>query len=68
MRGTGERTKDQALSKPVPHVPPVPFKNNHAENGLADRFEERAAILEYDGGWPRPEAERLARIEVFGAE
>jgi hypothetical protein len=31
-------------------------------------FEERAAILEYDGGWPRAEAERLARLEVFGAE
>ena len=28
------------------------------------RFEERAAILEYDGGHSRPEAERLALIEV----
>lgn len=29
-------------------------------------FEERAAILEYDGGHSRAEAERLAREEVFG--
>lgn len=27
-------------------------------------FEERAAILEYDGGFSRSEAERLARIEI----
>jgi hypothetical protein len=27
-------------------------------------FEERAAILEYDGGLPRPQAEDLARILV----
>lgn len=27
-------------------------------------FEERAAILEYDGGFTRSEAERLARIEI----
>ena len=71
-RGTrGDATKcfeDQHLARPVPHVPHVPLENNDAENELADRFEERAAILEYDGGRPRPEAERLARIEVFGAE
>lgn len=30
-------------------------------------FEERAAILEYDGGHTRAEAERLAREEVFGS-
>jgi len=29
-------------------------------------FEERAAILEYDGGYSRAEAERLARIEIYG--
>jgi len=29
-------------------------------------FEERAAILEYDGGYSRKEAERLARIEIYG--
>jgi hypothetical protein len=30
---------------------------------LMEDFEERAAIMEYDGGIPRQEAERLARIE-----
>jgi hypothetical protein len=27
-------------------------------------FDERAAILEYDGGLSRPEAERLAREQI----
>lgn len=27
-------------------------------------FDERAAILEYDGGLPRREAEKRARIEI----
>ena len=30
------------------------------------QFEERAAILEYDEGLPRAEAERLAREQMFG--
>jgi hypothetical protein len=30
----------------------------------AERFEERAAIREYDGGLSRPAAERLARRDV----
>ena len=30
-----------------------------------EAFEERAAILEYDGGMSRPEAEAAARIELF---
>jgi len=30
-----------------------------------DRFEERAAILEYDAGYSRKEAERLAWDEVY---
>jgi hypothetical protein len=29
-----------------------------------DRFEERAAIAEYDGGLTREQAEALARAEV----
>lgn len=31
------------------------------------RYEERAAIMEYDGGLPRAEAERLALEEVMRA-
>jgi hypothetical protein len=30
-----------------------------------ERFEERAAIMEFDAGLSRPEAERLARKECF---
>ena len=29
-----------------------------------DAFEERAAIMEYDGGLPRAEAERLATVTL----
>jgi hypothetical protein len=32
--------------------------------GDVERFEERAAILEYDCGLSREEAERLARVEI----
>lgn len=31
-----------------------------------EAYEERAAILEYDAGYPRKEAERLAREMVLG--
>lgn len=31
---------------------------------LYDLWAERAAIREFDGGYPRPEAERLAYVEV----
>jgi hypothetical protein len=33
---------------------------------LFDTFEERAAIMEYDGGMSRDEAERAAYAEVAG--
>lgn len=31
-----------------------------------EHYEERAAIMQYDGGLPRAEAERLALQDVFG--
>lgn len=37
-----------------------------ADHDLWVEFEERAAILEYDGGYSREEAEALARLEVYG--
>jgi len=37
-------------------------------NDIDFAFEERAAILEYDGGYCRLEAERLARLEIYGQE
>ena len=36
------------------------------EENLKEAFEERAAIMEFDGGLPREEAERLAYKIVYG--
>lgn len=50
----------------VPFVAPhsAPLRQNLA--GMVDlgAFEERAAIREFDGGYPRHEAERLARTDL----
>ena len=44
------------------------FVRNHRDELLAivERIEERAAIMEIDGGLPQAEAERLARQETLG--
>jgi hypothetical protein len=65
--GVTRNTKpDQLLRKRVTPVTPVTLQNNNAwdENDWQMAFEERAAILEYDGGHSRQEAERLARDEI----
>lgn len=36
------------------------------DENLKEAFEERAAIMEYEGGLPREEAERLAYEIVYG--
>ena len=36
----------------------------HISEYLREIFEERSAILEYDAGYPREEAERLAMEEL----
>ena len=46
---------------PVAEQPALPWD---ADDWLY-AFEERAAILEYDGGHDRADAERLARIEII---
>ena len=43
----------------VPLAPPVPPKK-HSNEIERETFEERAAIMEFDGGLSRAEAERLA--------
>lgn len=60
----------------TPRTPPVPLDRIRARFGLAPttggfrteddrvRFEERAAIAEYDGGLSRAEAEQLAWQEL----
>ncbi len=45
------------LVQPDPPVGP-------SEEDWTDLYEERAAILEYDGGWSREEAEQRAREEI----
>ena len=47
----------------VPSVPPVPPQNTISElhHNVRESLEERAAIMEYDGGLPRATAEHEAR-------
>jgi len=50
-------------------LPPLSLASSGAgadETDLRDDYEERAAIMEYDGGLPRHEAEALAWKDVFG--
>lgn len=47
----------------VPLVPPVPPKK-HMNEIDREAFEERAAIMEFDGGLSRAEAERLAAASL----
>lgn len=53
----------------VSPVAPVAPRNSDAvhESDLTDVFEERAAIMEYDGGMSREEAEATAWADVFGS-
>jgi hypothetical protein len=37
-----------------------------SDNLTDDAFEERTAILQYNGGYTRAEAERVARAELTG--
>lgn len=50
-------------------VSPVSPRNSDTlhESDLIDAFEERAAIMEYDGGMSREEAEAMAWADVFGS-
>jgi hypothetical protein len=62
------KTLPNELTKPT--KPPsgsfVSAPSRHVSDIEADReaFEERAAIMEFDGGLTRAEAERLARLDV----
>ena len=38
--------------------------SDYLEEGLREMFEERAAIMEYEGGLPREKAEALAMAEA----
>ncbi|MCH8683885.1 hypothetical protein [Pedomonas mirosovicensis] len=47
---------------------PAPQGVGIGDADLLDDYEERAAIMEFDGGLPRQEAEARAWQEVFGSE
>ena len=51
----------------VPFVAPewAPSRQNSPATIDREAFEERAAIREYDGGFNRKEAERLAHDDLF---
>jgi hypothetical protein len=55
----------QIVSSPVAPVAPVAPDNEH-DLDLRVAYEERAAILEYDAGLTRVEAEQQARVEIYG--
>ena len=56
----------QSVASVASVAAPEPDFAHWDEEDWRAAFEERAAILEYDGGHSRAEAERLAREEVFG--
>ena len=53
------KTCKPSIHAVVPNVPAVPTKKQWSE-AEREAFEERAAIMEFDGGLSRDEAERLA--------
>ncbi|MCU9840485.1 hypothetical protein OEZ49_22305 [Ruegeria sp. WL0004] len=58
-----EEDDQSTRSKRLPQMPQLPQQQARACKSLTDEddaFEERAAIMEYDGGLPRPLAEFLA--------
>ena len=67
-RGYRNITYEISTVTPVTPATPENWALRHAERSqdLLDAFEERAAILEFDGGLSRSEAERRARLEVSG--
>ena len=49
------------VSPVSPLVPSAAVMNKHADEFEHEAFEERAAIMEFDGGLTRPDAEAAAR-------
>ena len=57
-----EKTKQSQsdIESVTPATPETPL-NDHDDEYWQEMYEERAAIIEYDGGLPRDEADRLAK-------
>ncbi len=60
-RPAGPHTSSQGSLPQMPQLPQPKASAHSAMTDQEDEFEERAAIIEYDGGLPRPLAEFLAR-------
>jgi hypothetical protein len=63
-----EGTASMLCCNPAMEDEPPPVRDAKApasdDEDLAALFDERAAILEYDGGYSRAKAEALARAEI----
>lgn len=60
---TAEDSGQSARARNLPQMPQLPQARSRVSRALSleeDLFEERAAIIEYDGGLPRALAEFLA--------
>lgn len=72
--GTENTPSDQNLMGPVPTVPTVPTSkqyelrctHEHAAAEALVAWEERAAIIQFEGGLSREDAERRATEEMGG--
>ncbi|AMJ63056.1 hypothetical protein [Bosea sp. PAMC 26642] len=70
MRRNGTDKIDRMPSEPISAILSVRSEGNSAifssaaEEDAAALYDERAAILEYDAGLPRDEAERLALAQI----
>ena len=64
VSGRQARDVDFALSDSVLLTVETADERRALDGDLAEWFEERAGIREFDGGMPRADAERLARRDV----
>lgn len=68
----GERSNPiksgHSLGSRVSHSNAIDAEGCSTEENLKEAFEERAAIMEFDGGLSRREAERQAFAIVYGAQ
>jgi enoyl-CoA hydratase/carnithine racemase len=63
-----ERTANTAERPPTTVTAVRDLANSEKSAELRDAWEERAAILEYDGALARDEAERIAWLSICGSK
>ena len=65
-RNTGDRVPSRSSAMPWPPPWLVQAELNQLSRDEFERYEERAAIMEFDGGLNREDAERLALDDIKG--